>query len=193
MSTGPQSIQGQPGRYNASTITLNDGQPAALGLDINGNVKVNVVAGGTSGTQYAEGVTTSPATGTVALGRYNSSPPTLSNGQLFAPQLDVNGNLKVSGTFSSTPTKSTTGTQTSVAGSVTNVTILASNSSRLGGTVSNDSTAVLYLKMGTTASTTSYSVKLFQDDYFEIPYNFTGEIDGLWASATGNARVTELT
>lgn len=90
------------------------------------------------------------------------------------------------------PSKSTTGTQTSVSGSATNVTLLASNSSRLGGTISNDSTAVLYLKMGTTASTTSYSVKLFQDDYFEIPYNYVGELDGIWASATGAARITEL-
>lgn len=51
--------------------------------------------GGGSDTQYAELSTNSPATGTVALGRYQSSAPTLTTGQLYAPQLDVNGNLKV--------------------------------------------------------------------------------------------------
>lgn len=65
------------------------------GITADGSINVNVTSGGAGGTQYAEGITTSPATGTVALGRYNTSPPTLTNGQLFAPQLDVNGNLKV--------------------------------------------------------------------------------------------------
>jgi hypothetical protein len=27
--------------------------------------------------------------------------------------------------------------------------------------------------------------------YFEVPANYTGVISGIWAAATGNARVTE--
>jgi hypothetical protein len=89
--------------------------------------------------------------------------------------------------------RSATAAQSSVASSATNVTLLASNASRLGATVYNDSTAVLYLKLGATASTSSYTIPLLPADYFEVPFGYTGIIDGIWASANGNARITELT
>lgn len=81
--------------YNASV------RPSTVTAGVNGLVVINsdgtAIGGGSGGggTQYAEGVTTSPATGTVALGRFLSSPPTLTTGQLNAPMLDANGNLKV--------------------------------------------------------------------------------------------------
>ncbi len=81
----------------------------------------------------------------------------------------------------------------SVAGSATNVTLLASNSTRLGATIYNDSSALLYIKLGTTASATDFTIKLFPMSYWEVPFGYTGEIDGIWASATGFARVDELT
>ncbi len=76
------------------------------------------------------------------------------------------------------------------------MTILASNTSRKGAIIYNDSTAVLYLDLsGGTAASTSYSVQLPANAYFELPgpnvYN--GAITGIWSSATGNARVTEWT
>lgn len=89
--------------------------------------------------------------------------------------------------------KAGTSTLSNVSGSASSVTVLAANTSRLGATIYNDSTAVLYLKFGTTASTTSFTVKLQPDDYYEVPFGYTGTIDGIWASATGAARVTELT
>lgn len=89
--------------------------------------------------------------------------------------------------------KGTTVTTSSVAGSDSSVTLLAANTSRLGATISNDSTAVLYVKLGATASTSSYNVKLFTDDYYEVPYDYVGIIAGIWASATGNARIGEVT
>lgn len=55
-----QTRYGQPGVYRATSITLNDGEPAALPLDASGNLLVNVNAGGTSGTQYTDGAA-SPA------------------------------------------------------------------------------------------------------------------------------------
>lgn len=65
-----------------------------------GQLQVSSTGGGGSGTQYAEGATTSPATGTVALGRYQATPPSLTDGQLSSPQLDSSGNLKVTGSLS---------------------------------------------------------------------------------------------
>lgn len=100
-----------------------------------------------------------------------------------------------SNAFNVKETTSATGTNTNVASSATSVTILASNANRLGATVFNDSTQVLYLNVGSTAaSTTNYTVQMPSNAYYEIPpaHIYTGAITGIWASANGNARVTEL-
>lgn len=94
------------------------------------------------------------------------------------------------------PLLAATATSTNVASSATNVNLLALNTARKGATIYNDSTAVLYLKLGTTASTTSYTVQLAAagntNSYYEIPFGYTGNIDGIWASANGNARIVEM-
>lgn len=90
--------------------------------------------------------------------------------------------------------ESTTSAITSVAGSSSSVSLLALNTSRKMATFYNDSTAILYLKLGATASTTSYTVQLVAGAYYELPWkSYTGAIDGIWASATGSVRITELT
>ena len=95
------------------------------------------------------------------------------------------------------PTKeirAATPTQSSVADTASSTTLLASNSSRLGATIYNDSTVTLYLKLGATASTTSFTVAMAASAYYEVPFGYTGVIDGIWASdASGSARITELT
>lgn len=97
------------------------------------------------------------------------------------------------GTVSTKAKQPATNTITSVASSASNVTLLAANANRLGATVYNESTAILYLKLGATASATSYTVQMGASTYYEAPYGYTGQIDGIWASANGNARVGELT
>lgn len=86
-----------------------------------------------------------------------------------------------------------TSVTSSVNSSATNVILLASNSSRLGATVYNDSTAILYIKMGATATTSDFTLKLFPSSYWEVPFGYTGEIDGFWVSVNGHARIDELT
>jgi len=81
----------------------------------------------------------------------------------------------------------------SVAGSATSVTLLAANASRRGATIFNDSTSDLYIKLGATASTTDFTIKVRQDDYYEVPFGYVGIIDGIWSSAAGDARITEIT
>lgn len=81
---------------------------------------------------------------------------------------------------------------TSVTSSASNVTLLASNPNRKGASIFNDSSQVLYVKFGTTASSTSFTVRLTNNDYYEIPFGYVGQVDGIWASANGAARVTEL-
>lgn len=92
----------------------------------------------------------------------------------------------------------TTGTMSSVAGSASAVTILAANAARKGATVVNDSTAILYLGLSATTPTASlYTVALQPAGtvgaYYEVPFGYEGILRGIWASATGNARVTEFT
>jgi hypothetical protein len=83
-------------------------------------------------------------------------------------------------------------TVTSVAAAVADTSLLAANSNRLGAAVVNDSTAICYLKFGSGASTTSYTVRLTAYAYYEVPFGYTGRINAYWASATGNARITEV-
>jgi hypothetical protein len=87
----------------------------------------------------------------------------------------------------------TSGGPANVGSSATNVTLLASNAARKGASIMNDSTEVLYVKFGATASATSFHVKMAAGSYLEVPFGYTGIIDGIWASANGNARVGEFT
>lgn len=91
--------------------------------------------------------------------------------------------------------QSGTGTTSQVADTGSSTTLLAANTSRLGCSIQNDSSAVLYLKCGATASATDYTARLVQYAYWEAPYGYTGVIDGIWASDPGDgaARVTEFT
>lgn len=87
-----------------------------------------------------------------------------------------------------------TATESNVASSASSGTILAANANRIGATVYNDSTQVLYLLLGTgPASSTVYTVQMAAAGYYETPFGYTGVITGIWASANGSARVTELT
>lgn len=86
-----------------------------------------------------------------------------------------------------------TAARSDVAASASSVTVLALNAARKGATIYNDSAEAAFLKFGTTASSSDFTVKVAADGYFEVPFGYTGRIDGIWGSATGNARVTELT
>jgi hypothetical protein len=117
---------------------------------------------------------------------------TLDPNNALAPlKVDADGSLKVSAVAGTTANA----TLANVAGSASSVTILAANTARKGVVVMNDSTAILYLKFGTTASATSFTYKLAGGDTWEsaMPITYTGLITGIWASATGAARVTEIT
>jgi hypothetical protein len=99
-----------------------------------------------------------------------------------------------SGALITASNAASTNTRSSIAGAAVDTLILATNTSRLGATVFNDSTAILYLSLGTAAaSTTDFTLKMSAASYYEVPFGYTGQIRGIWASATGSARVGELT
>lgn len=91
--------------------------------------------------------------------------------------------------------KASTATLANVASSITSVTLLAANADRLGTVIENESTAVLYVKFGSTASATSYTYLVAANTRLDLrsaSIEYTGIITGIWAAANGNARVTEL-
>lgn len=82
---------------------------------------------------------------------------------------------------------------TNIASSITNVTLSSATLGRKKWICYNDSTANLYLKFSATASTTSFTIKLVPNAYYEMPEPiYRGIIDGIWDAANGFARITEL-
>lgn len=88
-----------------------------------------------------------------------------------------------------------TSTVTRVASSITNVSLLVSNTARQAAYFYNESTSIAYLKLGTTASATSYTLQMTPLSFVTIDYDpvYTGEVDAIWVTANGAMQVTELT
>ena len=97
----------------------------------------------------------------------------------------------------SAQTRAATPTITSVVGIATSTTILAANAARLGAIITNSSTAILYLRYGSSAAANSagnYTIAVpISGGSHEVPYGYTGQITGIWASANGFANITEIT
>ena len=71
-------------------------------------------------------------------------------------------------------------------------TISTANTGRLGCSIYNSGPGSLHVLLGTgIASTSVYTVKLNSGDYYEVPFNYTGLIGGIFVTA-GTAEVTEL-
>ena len=119
---------------------------------------------------------------------------TIANDSTGVVSVDDNGSsLTVDGTVTSNEGTVSSATLANVASSASSVTLIASNASRKRFMIFNDSTENLYVKFGATASTSSFTVKILPDGYYEAPSPcYTGVVDGIWSSANGSARTTEL-
>lgn len=91
------------------------------------------------------------------------------------------------------PKRTATATKANVSGATTTTALIASNSARIGASIFNDSTSALYVNLGASASTTAFVVKLAAASYYEVPFGYTGAVNGIWDTATGAARVCEFT
>lgn len=82
---------------------------------------------------------------------------------------------------------------TTVVSTIGTVTLMNSNAARVEGFVYNASQNPLFLRLGSSASTTFYTLMLVASGYYELPRPvFQGQITGIWATATGQALVTEI-
>ena len=119
------------------------------------------------------------------------------------PVSDNGGSITVDGTVAATQSGTwsvatatySTSTVTSVTAAATNTNLLASNTSRRQAVLYNDCDKAVYVKLGSTASSTSFSYRLQPNQTLELPTPvYTGAIDGIWdSSPTGSMRVTEIT
>jgi hypothetical protein len=103
------------------------------------------------------------------------------------------GLLPISGTVTANATKATTGGTGSTDFTSTSYgTIATASTGRLGCTIYNTGPGNLYVLLGTaTASTSNFTARLSSGDYYEVPFNYTGLIGGIFATA-GTAEVTQL-
>lgn len=85
-------------------------------------------------------------------------------------------------------------TLTSVAAVGTSTTLLNSNVNRKQAIFFNDSPSLAYIGFTSSSVTSSlYSVQVYSSGYFEMPLPcYTGQINGMWAFANGNMRITEI-
>jgi len=176
------------GIFRSTLPTYTDGDAAILHFDSRGRLLVSPGETGLTADIDRDQIA-GPATpvGQYVIGKVNATLPTYIDGDNSVFNFDIRGRNIIR------EAPAATGTTSNVAGSATNVTLLAANAARIGATIFNDSTAELLVKFGATASSTSFTVKLALDGYLEVPANYTGIIDGIWGSATGSARVTEIT
>lgn len=80
--------------------------------------------------------------------------------------------------------------------SASNFTVLSTNAARQGAIIVNNGSATVYVKLGATATTSSYSYRLSANAQMSIPEPgqpiYTGQIDAIGDAATGTLRVTEF-
>ena len=87
-----------------------------------------------------------------------------------------------------------TPTTTSVASSATSVTVLAANANRKGFSISNISTAKLYLSFSTPATTANCFIEVPSGAFLLLDQQMIvgSAIYGIWESANGTVQVTEF-
>ena len=88
--------------------------------------------------------------------------------------------------------RATASSVTAVSVSTTSVAILAANTGRQGVIIANDGGTDLLVKFGATASATSYTLKLSTGAYVVLDRGYTGTIDAIRSTGTGNVMVTEM-
>lgn len=117
-----------------------------------------------------------PITGTVTVGSH-----AVTNAGTFATQNE--------------PLRSSSASVTTVSDTASSTTLLSSNASRRGASFFNNSTSTLYMKFGTTASATDFTIAMAASSFYVLDAPvYTGRIDGIWSSdSTGAVLITELT
>lgn len=175
-------------------VTLNSALPT--GGNVLGSVAVTSLGAITPGTAAAnlgkleDNAHTTGDVGTFALSVRNdnaATTPASANGDYQQVSTDEKGTTFTR--VSPTANASTITAKTMVAS--TNQTMLAANAARRFASISNGLAAALLVKLGATATTSSYTVSIAAGGYYEVPSVYTGIIDAI-STAAGSVLVTEM-
>jgi len=200
------------GAYQSTPSVLTDGDLGVMALDANRNVKVNIVAG--SSGNAAAGATGAAVPASADYMGFSDASSGLLTGvssenldydtgggtapqTIFGIALPASGGPVAGGTIANPVNVSPAGvaaaTVSNVASSASSTSVLASNTSRRAATFYNDADRACYLKYGTTASASSFTVKIFPSGFHLLPTPpYAGAVDAIWDSGpTGSLRVTE--
>jgi hypothetical protein len=172
--TQPISAVSLPLPTGAATAALQT-QP---GVDI-GDVTINNAAGA-SAVNIQDGGNSITVDGTVAISGSVAVTGPLTDAELRATPVPV----------SFTQTTTTLATVTSVAVSTSVATLSASNAAKTSVIVFNES-GTLFVKLGSAASSTSYTYRLTANTTLEIT-GYAGIVTGIKSAGTSNALVTEV-
>jgi hypothetical protein len=197
------------GTNNIGDVDVLTLPPLPAGLNAIGKLATNNgVNIGTVDVSSVSGTVSANVTGTVSLapGTWNigdvdvlTLPPlpagTNTIGKLAA-NVGVNiGTVDVNGTISIGALElvgATALTPVVIVAAISSVTLAAANANRVGCIIFNNSTARLYVRMEAGATTTNWCFIIEAGGYWEMPRRYhVGIITGVWASATGDAHVTE--
>ena len=190
-------VSGQETMSNSLPVVIASDQSAVPISDDGGSITVDgTVAATQSGTWNVTDIT-----GTISLPTGAATESTLStlDGKVTACNTGSVTLASQANPFTSAipvePETVSTSSVTSTTASASSVTVLASNANRKLAVFVNDSDKIAYVKLGGTASTTSYSYKLQPNSTLELAQPvYTGVVDAIWESSpTGAMRVTELT
>jgi hypothetical protein len=121
---------------------------------------------------------------------WDRAPGSSTDGALV--NLGANNDVTVTGSVD--PSRPASAALTSVAASAISVSLLASNAARRQVIIVNDGNKTLYIAFAATTSTTAFTVRLGGgNEYVSELNSYTGAISGIWDSANGSARITEIT
>lgn len=173
-----------------------NGDYSPFALDGGGKLFVTVGGGGNDLGKNEDGAHTSTDMGVMVLARRKDTEAVSAGTDLDYATFDVDSLGRQRVVSAPNPV---TATLANVSSSASSVTLIAANAARRGWIIANDSTQILYVKFGTTASATSYTYMIpaataTQVFVLEAAYgtSYQGDITGIWASANGSARTTEL-
>lgn len=124
----------------------------------------------------------------VAVSNFPAPPATQAVTGVFWPSTQP-----VSGAVTANPTLPGTGTRTSPTVGATVTTVLPANPARRGATLFHDGSGNCFLALGANCSLTDFGWRMVANDYFQVPFGYTGIITAIRASGTNPLRVTELT
>lgn len=184
---------------NASVISV--GNSSVQVLNFPANQSVSGTVGNTQvGTWVTSLVSTVPSSVIVGASIFGALPPITIAGGIQsvafagANTVSVVGTVFVGGSVAavSTPLSTTTSSVYAVLSSITAISVMALNTARDGGQIYNNSGTTMFIKLGTVATTSVFTVAMQPGDYYELPTGWTGVVSGISASNAGVITVTEL-